>query len=227
LTFDEAPWDYPHGCPYGDSTRWAGNMYFGLYHEDDVPLGAPGFQETQRWSLMSCDRNGDGNWDAADLVAPPSPYARPVLYAECGSGSSVCYVDEATEKDVVTPCVNNCVSEIVTTLRVNLDQNCDGVVDPELGIPTDASGHPEMLCFYAEARTPTEEEQDGLPAWANPLRARIGSTGSLKQVLYFNIEPTAVELASFDAAAQGNGVLLNWETANEIDNVGFNIYRAE
>ena len=39
--------------------------------------------------------------------------------------------------------------------------------------------------------------------------------------------PTAVELAAFEAAPQGNGVLLTWETASEVDNVGFNVYRAE
>lgn len=38
---------------------------------------------------------------------------------------------------------------------------------------------------------------------------------------------TAIELASFTAAPQGDDILLTWETANEIDNVGFNVYRAE
>ncbi|MBN1976354.1 MAG: hypothetical protein JW918_03035, partial [Anaerolineae bacterium] len=38
--------------------------------------------------------------------------------------------------------------------------------------------------------------------------------------------PTAVALASFSATPQGSGVLLRWETAMEIDNVGFNLYRA-
>jgi len=39
--------------------------------------------------------------------------------------------------------------------------------------------------------------------------------------------PTAVTLASFTATPQGSGVLLQWETAIEIDNVGFNLYRAQ
>ena len=39
--------------------------------------------------------------------------------------------------------------------------------------------------------------------------------------------PTAVTLASFTATPQGNGVLIQWETAIEIDNVGFNLYRAQ
>ncbi len=39
--------------------------------------------------------------------------------------------------------------------------------------------------------------------------------------------PTAVTLTSFEAASQADGVLVTWETASELDNVGFNLYRAE
>ena len=39
--------------------------------------------------------------------------------------------------------------------------------------------------------------------------------------------PTAVTLASFTATPQGSGVLVQWETAIEIDSVGFNLYRAQ
>jgi hypothetical protein len=229
LNFDDDPWTNPQGCAVGESSIWAGNMLYGLYHEDnDTSPGAPGFQESQKWSLISCDRDGDGDFDNADLTSPPSPYDRRQIYAECDSAGSVCYVDEIAEKDVETPCTTgNCLTEIITTIRVNLDQDCDGDVDPELGIPVNPrTGHPEMLCFYAEARTPTPDQQAGLPAWTNPLQARISTVGGDKTV-NFNVAPTAVELASFEAAAQGNGVLLNWETANEIDNVGFNVYRAE
>ena len=42
-----------------------------------------------------------------------------------------------------------------------------------------------------------------------------------------SFEPTAISLAAFDALAQPDGsVLVTWETAVEIDNVGFNIYRS-
>jgi hypothetical protein len=236
LNFDDDLWSTPRGCGEpgeGTTTRWAGNMYYGLYHEDNDPPDAPGFQESRKWSLISCDRNDDGSWSNVDLYDPQLPYDRREVYAECDASGDVCYVDPA-EQDVVTGCTTgNCLTEIVTTIQVNLDQDCDGVVDPELGIPTNPrTGHPTMLCFYAEARTPYPEEQvdpitgDPLPVWSNPLQARISTVGGEKTV-NFDIAPTAVELASFDAAAQGNGVMLNWETASEIDNVGFNIYRAE
>ena len=42
-----------------------------------------------------------------------------------------------------------------------------------------------------------------------------------------NDNPTAVTLVSFEAALDGAAVLVTWETAMEIDNVGFNLYRSE
>lgn len=39
--------------------------------------------------------------------------------------------------------------------------------------------------------------------------------------------PTAVELAAFSATAAGDAIRLDWETATELDNLGFNLYRAD
>jgi hypothetical protein len=39
-------------------------------------------------------------------------------------------------------------------------------------------------------------------------------------------DPTAVTLTSFTAAPQAGGILVAWEIAIEIDNVGFNLYRS-
>ena len=36
-----------------------------------------------------------------------------------------------------------------------------------------------------------------------------------------------MELISFNAVIEGNGVRLSWETTSAIDNLGFNLYRAE
>ena len=236
LNFDDDQWLDPHGCPAGQSTDLAGDMFYGLYHVDNAPLGAPGFQESRKWSLISCDRNDDGSWNNTDLSDPQLPYDRRLVFAECNEFGDVCYVD-AAEQDVVTTCTTgNCLSEIITTIQVNLDQDCNGAVDQpllDLGLTLDRDGYPEALCFYAEARTPYPETEqvdelgNPLPVWSNPLQARISYVGGDKTVSFTIEEATAVELASFDATAQGNGVLLNWETANEIDNVGFNIYRAE
>jgi hypothetical protein len=42
-----------------------------------------------------------------------------------------------------------------------------------------------------------------------------------------NAPPTAVELAAFTATSQARTIRLDWETASEVDNVGFNLYRSE
>ena len=38
--------------------------------------------------------------------------------------------------------------------------------------------------------------------------------------------PTSVDLLSFSAAGAKKSIILNWETSNEVDNLGFNLYRA-
>ncbi len=39
--------------------------------------------------------------------------------------------------------------------------------------------------------------------------------------------PTAVKLLSFTATPTGEGLLLTWETASEVDNLGFDLYRSQ
>ncbi len=39
--------------------------------------------------------------------------------------------------------------------------------------------------------------------------------------------PSAVTLAAFEARWQGDAVLITWETAMELDNLGFNLYRSD
>lgn len=39
------------------------------------------------------------------------------------------------------------------------------------------------------------------------------------------VDPLGVNLSSFEAAAQPDHILLTWETASELDNLGFNLYR--
>lgn len=40
-------------------------------------------------------------------------------------------------------------------------------------------------------------------------------------------QPSAVALARFEAFPQEQGILVEWETATELDNLGFHLYRAE
>ena len=229
------PTQMVHACNYDPATGtggtvWAGAMVYGLAHEDTAPegeIGATGFTRSRDWSLVSCDRDGDGNgFTLTDRDDPSDPYYVRSTLDLCETSDGYCEVIGGT--DVVKNCTTgNCRTEIVTTLLINLDQDCDGELDDDPNIPLDTRGN-LMLCFYAEGQTPFSTEQDLSPySWTLPLQARLGPVGGDKTVNFKVEQPTAVDLAAFEAAAQGNDVLLTWETASELDNLGFNIYRAE
>jgi len=180
------PGDPQYACPAYPTrtTKWAGIMDMGLYHEDTTPVpnGAPGWQESRDWSLVACDRDGDGDFDNRDLAVQPMNYVVPHY------GGTL----QVISKDVPTACSSgNCDYEIVTRLFINTDLDCDGNQDP---IP--AGG----VCYYAEARTPVVEV--GSPyLWSGNLQARISAGGGDKTVnFHVNGAPvTAVTLTSFTA----------------------------
>lgn len=63
--------------------------------------------------------------------------------------------------------------------------------------------------------------------WCEAENAWSGSSGDAGSPGAANdCQPTAVTLASFTATPGDSGVTLAWETATEIDNAGFNLYRA-
>ena len=57
----------------------------------------------------------------------------------------------------------------------------------------------------------------------------IPGTGSKCSCSRVNLpnQPTAINLISFGATPQEDGVLLAWETATELNNLGFNVYRSD
>ena len=202
-TFDAAvyPTDYilPPGAPTdacpgmpGSTTTYAGILEFGLYHTDNAPAGAPGFVRSYDWTIVRCDRTGDGSFNNADLSLAP--------------GTANMVVDPTAFIDVfsidqVRPCSGgNCQDEIVTSMYVNFDLNCDGVLDPP---------PPGGRCFYALAQTPTTL------TWSGPLQARISAGGGDK-TLNFNpsypAPPLDVTVSSITgsspAVRYGAGLLL-------------------
>ena len=203
-------------------TRYAGIMYYTLGYTDTT--GERGFQETAQWRLIDCDLNGDGKFDNADQrIFPtngtnnPPPYP-PKELRPCVPDDPVCNL---ISQDVQQACTNNtCAVEIQTTFFLNLDTNCDGTPDI---LP--ANSDPSFVCFYAEARTPRLAPTES--RWQGNLQTRITEAGGDKTVNFHVMDyPTAIDLASFGAARQRNGILVSWETANELDNLGFNLYRS-
>jgi len=170
----------------GRETVWAGTMDFGLYHTDNAPDGAKGFLQTANWKLVDCDRNGDGSFNAADRIGVSGGYTETLSLSP-------------TSHDIVTACsTGNCAEEIVTTLDINLDTDCDGNKD---------ANFPEFVCFYAEAQVP---DMSYTPMWSGPLQARITAGGGDKTVSFSPEEPTAVTLLAFEQANElGNAQLIS------------------
>jgi hypothetical protein len=221
MTFNNDPWlGTPNPCAVG-TTSWAGIMYYAVGHEDtQLPIPAPGFQKTRNWELVDCDRDGDGDGvDNGDLAFAP-PTSR-VTLEQCTASSTSCIL---VSEDITTGCsVGNCATELVTTFLVNLDADCDGNIDAKYDI---WSGGKLRVCFFAEAQVPTWPTEG--PMWTGNVQGRIGTVGGAKTI-NFNPITLAVELASFRTTPQAwtRSILLEWETVSEVDNVGFNLYRAD
>ncbi|MDX1435991.1 MAG: hypothetical protein R3335_04225 [Anaerolineales bacterium] len=190
IGFDNDLW--PDACGPGTSTQWAGEMEFGLYSLDNNPPNEIGFQATRAWQLIDCDLDGDGDFDNNDRNVDPSTPGAIKLYQALTPSS----------QDQTNPCsTGNCAEEIVTTLFINTDSDCNGTQNTD--IP--AAG----LCFYAEAQVPPAGSN-----WGNPLQARITAGGGDKTVS-FNQQPTAIVLKQLQARSgdKYSGLILAASTA--------------
>jgi hypothetical protein len=230
-SFSEDPYTPTLTCDGTSSTKWAGLMEYGVYHVDNSPLGAPGFTTTRRWSYADCDRDGDLDWDVQDRrwtgyngEVPPNAHSPifsdtfpmpPTYTHEMWLG----YIPVITINQPVSCTTGNCLLELVTTLEINLDEDCDGNIDPKF-LPPTSSG---QICFYAEAKTPIEE----VPTWQQTLQGRVGSAGGERTVSFAPVGPTGVDMGPVRATAWGGSVLVEWVTYSEVDNLGFNLFRAE
>jgi hypothetical protein len=100
---------------------------------------------------------------------------------------------------------------------------------PPIGPPGDPGGlAPAGTTIYSRFRlSEPPPPLVGLgPAAITDVNDPTGS-GGVGEVEDMKTEaPTAVDLASFTARAEGGAILVEWATASEIDNLGFNLYRS-
>jgi hypothetical protein len=61
--------------------------------------------------------------------------------------------------------------------------------------------------------------------WGNSYTANNGAQGNFSIVRITADDPVPVEFTSFEASANGNNVVLQWETATETNNYGFEVQR--
>lgn len=178
----------------GISTTLGGVMDYALYHTDNMPAGAPGWVMTRRWSLVFCDRTGDGAFTNDDLqkLGPTEYYEDPQYFIE---NLPVIYSDTVD----IEHCGGNCQDEIETRLFVDMDKAPqDGLVDAKYRVGGVMTGAVPPICFYAEAKRPNQS----VVTWKGNIQARITAGGGDKTV---NFQPqpgpaTAVHLSSFNAS---------------------------
>lgn len=77
------------------------------------------------------------------------------------------------------------------------------------------------------------DDQGECPAEYDPTQstgAFISNEGTSNCACFYGVftdyVPTSVDLLSFTGTRLADGILLEWQTADEIDNLGFNLYRA-
>ena len=152
--------------PYG-TTQWASVFEYAVYHQDNPPGSGYGFKWTRNWEMVYCDRDEDGDFDSKDLSFFPPSYRRTIVDdpGDIKDGFEVLAQNVITD----TECVGNCATELITTLFVNLDTDCDGDItetDPITGTIYHAYLN-GGVCFFAEALVPCP----GDPRWKGNVQA--------------------------------------------------------
>jgi hypothetical protein len=139
-------------------------------------------------------------WASADGNTPNKWYHFVGVY----DGSNLKIYRNGTE--VFSPAASGAMSSSASNVEIGReDDPFDGLVDE--------------VRISATARTP-EEIKTSYNNQSSPATfLSVGAEGA--------DPPTAISLISFTAKGSGNAVQVNWQTAQEVSNVGFNLYRAD
>ncbi|HXK42589.1 MAG TPA: hypothetical protein PKV82_07150 [Anaerolineae bacterium] len=131
-----------------------------------------------------------------------------------------------------------------TTVTVWGNQACAGTQNTVLrcfDISPTTSQQAEITLYYRDAEansqtTPNIWHFSG-GSWVQATGITRGGTGegtwvkgtvtTFSPFTLSDNDPTAVDLTDFSAAWDGDAVAVSWETAQELDNLGFNLYRGE
>ncbi len=105
----------------------------------------------------------------------------------------------------------------------DVEQIGDGYTRNGFGFNVPAGASFTDVRYYARFRICDAENECDSPTVTNV------TDGEVEDYAWdWGTPPTAVDLTDFSAAAQADGsVQVTWETATELDNLGFNLYRAE
>ena len=117
------------------------------------------------------------------------------------------------------PAINPAAAEICD----GVDNNCNNAIDEGLG---------QTTCGIGECEHTVDNCANGQVQICDPME------GAVEEICGDGLDndcdgevdegcATLITLTSFDATAKSGRVILEWSTESEIDNAGFNIYRAE
>lgn len=136
----------------------------------------------------------------------------------CGDAANVPVVFDVTSGTGLSD-----QTQTVTTLNAFGET----VVSANLGTITCVCDSPQMISITASvdpANTITECSESS--ATGEPVcNPPVGSANSQTASSACNALPLAITLADFNAIQQGEQVVVSWETATELNNRGFNLYR--
>lgn len=199
---------HPDACGLGTSSRWAGDAVIGLYHTDNNPPGAQGFQDSGNWKLVKCSTFGANKYPAAADVLATCVAANPGDPTDEG-----CVL--IGSPDVVVNCsTGNCTNEIETKFHVNIDPGdgvnagtkCDGTIDAPFAGSWSAKPSANNLCLYWDAKKPAKVS----PYWGGNIQVRYGTGVGGDKTINFNqlLGPNAVSISQLSAVAEANGFSL-------------------
>lgn len=187
-------------CGTGTSTPYAGSSSHVIGHTKDQPGGtAIGFSEMQGFMLIDCGYIESG--------PNKEPQPGDILYT-CTTDNldgkiDICEIVSSNEEEACP--VGNCTTRLVSTLAINLDNNCNNAIDDLFKNPGDSY---RDVCLYYKAVKPPKEPP---PVWETPLQARIGVAGAAPagdRTVNFSAfyGPTAITLIGLNAVPSGPAV---------------------
>ncbi len=146
---------------------------------------------------------------------------RVTLYAEAASASNVVFTDtpdptstqDLSEITVSAGCTNNSTATTVSVTCTILPANT-AVITYKVRVKAGAA---TTISNWGQAGVP-----DLYSARSDDMETAAVNDAT---VVLLNYHPTAVTVAAFTAWPAGGGLQVAWETASEIDVLGFNLYR--